>query len=318
MKLVRYLILVLACLWPAAVAAGERQMTDLDAGWRFLRGDMAGAEVPAFDDRAWQRVDLPHSFNAQDGAIMDYYRGPAWYRRQVTLAPKPGTRAYIEFDGAALTTEIWVNGVKAGRHEGGYARFRFDITDLVKPGRNVLAVRVDNARQAGVAPLSGDFTVFGGLYRDVRLVTTGDLHIDMLDFGGPGVYVATPEVTTDRAEVRWTVRVSNDRGAAAEVTINAQIGGAEAHKTITVAAHSTAVAMLEADLAHPHLWQGAADPYLYRSEVTVVAGGKTVDDMTVPVGLRDIRIDPDRGVLLNGRPYDVHGVNLHLAMRPGK
>ena len=121
-----FLLLVSA----GAAIAMPRQVQPLDDGWRFIRQDVVGAEMPAFDDRTWQRLTLPHTFNADgEGADKDRdYRGPAWYRHAFTHKGHPGTRTFIEFDGAHLATELWLNGEKVGLHEGGYARFRFDLT----------------------------------------------------------------------------------------------------------------------------------------------------------------------------------------------
>ena len=110
---------------------------------------------------------------------------PAWPCR------RGAHRSYLQFDGANLVTDVYVDGRHVGRHEGGYSGFRFDVTDFLRPGLpTVVAVAVDNRRDPAVAPLDGDFDLSGGLYRDVHLMVTGAVHVDALDYGGPGVYVA--------------------------------------------------------------------------------------------------------------------------------
>ena len=174
----------------AAQAAGtSREAAMLSAEWRFAKGDHPGAAEPAFDDAAWTRVTLPHTFNAGESGEGDYYRGPGWYRRAFEVAAiEPGRRLYVQFDGAALVADVHLNGAAVCRHEGGHAAFRCDLTAHLRPGRNVLAVRVDNSATRVVSPLGGDFTVFGGLYRPVSLIETDAVHFDLLDHGGPGVY----------------------------------------------------------------------------------------------------------------------------------
>lgn len=97
-----------------------------------------------------------------------------------------GKSVFIEFEGANTVTELYVNGCFAGRHEGGYSAFRFDITRVIRlDGENVFAVRVDNAPTGHIAPITnqGDFTKMGGIYRDVNIITVEPVHIDLMDFG---------------------------------------------------------------------------------------------------------------------------------------
>jgi Glycosyl hydrolases family 2, TIM barrel domain/Glycosyl hydrolases family 2, sugar binding domain/Glycosyl hydrolases family 2 len=305
-----------------------RSSRQLDEGWRFSCGDISGAELPAYDAQDWQVVSVPHSY---DTAEVDRghhpYRGPAWYRLNVTLR-KPATdeRVYLEFDAAALTAEVWLNGTLLGQHRGGFARFRFEVTQAVQEGKNLIAVRTDNRGQDDVVPLGGDYTLFGGLYRSVRLVTTRDLHIDMLDDGGPGAYVATSDVSSAGARVDWMVRVANDRDSAAQVKLRVRLFDAQHRQVsapvqdVAVPAHQRTLTRLSVPLDHPHLWQAVTDPYLYTAHVEVddAVSGARLDQIEVPVGIRNVRMDPNGGVLLNGRPYTVHGVNIHQSQRPGR
>ena len=314
------LCLATLCLAPIPATAGPRATIPLTT-WTFAKGDSTTAQAPDFDDHAWEKVRLPHTYNAADGADGGgYYRGPAWYRtRLVAPARKVGQRAFLEFDGAALVSEVWVNGRPVGRHAGGYAGFRFDVSDVIVAGANLVTVRVNNARDPAVAPLGGDFTVFGGLYRPVRLVVTEAIHVDMLDHGGPGVYATPSAVSAEGADLSVRVRVRNDQPGAARVAVRSRLldaGGktvATLSKTLDVAPGTVTPVILTARVTAPRLWRGRADPYLYRLATTVGA-----DTVTVPVGFRSIAVDPARGLLLNGQPYGVHGVNLFHAGRPTK
>ncbi len=321
-----FVILAMMIAGPAAVAAPVRAVQDLDAGWRFVRRDVAGASEAQFDDRAWSRVSLPHTWNATDGDDGGtYYRGAGWYRRTLVISPGAlGACRYLEFDGAALAADVWINGVHVGRHEGGFARFRFAVTPYLKAGANVLAVRVDNSALPDIAPLSGDFTVFGGIDRDVRLVTTADIHFDMMDYGSSGVRFRQSEVSAQSARLGWTARVANDAERPAEVTVTVHLKDAAHHEVATVTQtaslppHAVTPVDLAATLARPHLWQGVADPYLYTATVDIRAGKTVVDSEDFQVGLRAIRFEAGKGLILNGQPYGVHGVDVHQVMRPGK
>ncbi|MET3665360.1 glycoside hydrolase family 2 TIM barrel-domain containing protein [Caulobacter sp. 1776] len=314
------LVLAAVCL-AAPVSAAPRQVWPLDAGWRFLKADAPEAAKTDYEDQGWASIALPHTFNAADGADGGgYYRGPAWYRRTLDApAPKAGERSYLEFDGAALVADVWVNGRLVGRHEGGYARFRFDVTDALRPGANVLAVRVDNSASKTVAPLGGDFTVFGGLYRSVRLVRTADLHLDMLDYGGPGAYARA-----EGGRVKLTARVRNDRAQAARLDVTARLNDAAGkivlrlRTQVVVRPGETAPVTLSGVVNRPRSWDGRRDPYLYRLTTSVVEGGRVRDAVTTPLGFRTLTLDPARGARLNGRPIGLHGVNLFHSGRPDR
>ncbi|MGW8392611.1 glycoside hydrolase family 2 TIM barrel-domain containing protein [Pseudoduganella sp. HUAS MS19] len=306
-----HLLISCALLTPVAAVAQARQATPLDADWLFHK----------VGDHGWQAVTLPHSY--------DSYRGPAWYSRTLQLPRvRKGERHYLEFDGALLVAEAWINGRAAGRHAGGFARFRFDITDLLQAGENKLVVRVDNAPGAAIAPLAGDYTLSGGLYRKVRLVTTGDLHFDMLDYGGPGVYFKPYAISRERASLAWTARVSNDRSHPVRTVVTARLRDAAqrvvatARKTVTISPRRTVEVDLRATLPAPRLWQGVPDPYLYTSEAELAEEGdaqaRLLDKLSFAAGIRDIQLDPQRGLLLNGASYRVHGVNVHQTSLPGK
>ena len=323
----RAFVAALALLMLNALAqAAVRSTTALDGPWRFQRADVAGAEAPGFDDTAWSTVSLPHTYNGVDGeAGGAYYRGPAWYRMALELpSASPGRRRFLEFDGAALVADVWVNGRHAGRHEGGYARFRFDVTQLLQPGRNTLAVRVDNAGQQTVAPLGGDFTIFGGLYRRVRLIETAAQHVDLLDHGGPGLQVDAVPLPDAAARLQVAVRVRNDAAQSQRLGLRLTLRDAQGRVVVrhqqAVRAAADAIELQRATLtlAQARLWQGVHDPYLYRLSTELLKRGKVIDAVEVPVGIRRVEVDPQRGMLLNGKPYALHGVNYFHPGRPGK
>ncbi|MEQ0560112.1 glycoside hydrolase family 2 TIM barrel-domain containing protein [Amycolatopsis sp. NEAU-NG30] len=309
---------------PAAVAAPAghaRAETVLATGWKFHLGDVAGAADADFDDSSWTPVSLPHTWNAADGADGggNYRRDVGWYRTRLAVPPG-GRRVFLQFDGANLVTDVYVGGRHAGRHEGGYSGFRFDITDLAPAGRPVpVAVAVDNRKNPDVAPLDGDFTLFGGLYRDVRLVVTDPVHVDALDYGGPGVFVRQKALTDAVADVDVTTRVTNDTAVPRRIPVRTVVRDAARRvvavsaTVVTVGAGRTVPVVSPVRVLRPHRWNGVRDPYLY--SVTAEAGG---DAVTVPLGLRTVAVDPERGFFLNGVPYPLHGVNTQLPSRPDR
>ena len=322
----RALLLAATLLVTMSAAHAERQAWPLDDGWRFLRADVAAAAQPGFDDAAWARVQLPHTWNGRDGeAGGDYYRGPGWYRRELQRPPVAGgQRFFLQFDGAALRAEIWVNGQLAGRHDGGYAAFRVDISRWLLAGRNQIAVRVDNATAKHVAPLGGDFTVFGGLYRGVKLLAVPAAHFDLLDDGGPGVYVSADDVSAERAQLTVRARVRNEGAQASRLALRFKLSDAQGRQVaqgeqaLEAAPGTTMVAEQPWTLPRPHLWQAQADPHQYMLKAELLDGAAVLDTVALPVGVRSVHIDAQRGLLLNGQPYAVRGVNLFHSGRPGQ
>jgi beta-galactosidase len=332
---------VLASLvsWPAWCGA-ERTIVDLDGGWRFkLVKGLSGAEAPGFDDSRWAKVDVPHNWNRIGNAGLvrspdtNMTQGAGWYRLRFKTPPSPpGSRYFLQFDGAGAIADVWLNGRYLGEHKGAFSRFRFDASAAIDPhGDNVLAVKADNSRPEpgsptqDVIPLGGDFFVFGGLYRDVSLVVTQPVHVDLLDFGGPGLYAHAVEIASDRATVAVVARLANDTAQSQTIRTKAEIEDASGtrvaatpDRVIAIPANGGATFETQLRVAHPRLWRGRKDPYLYRVVVTLRGSDGTVLDRVVqPLGLRTIAFDPDKGFFLNGEHLLLKGVSLHQD-RPGK
>ncbi|RYD60550.1 MAG: glycoside hydrolase family 2 protein, partial [Sphingomonadales bacterium] len=316
------------------LAAAHAEDIPLEQGWRFIKQDVRGAEAAGFDDSGWTGVRVPHTYNAEDSGIGGakargepegvYYRGPAWYRLTIDHAPRPDTRYLLHFGGATLKADVWLNGRKLGSHVGGYAAFRFDATDMLKAGRNTLAVRVDNARNTDYAPLNGDFNIFGGLYRGVKLIAVPALHIDRLDHAGPGVQARTTALAARSATVAAKVQVRNDRTAAARLDVRSRIVDAEgrivatATTPLSLSAGQAGAVDQQFTLTNPKRWEGRKSPYLYRVVSEVVDGGRAIDSQSVPLGVRTIAVETNGTVRLNGAPYRLHGVNLQHPTRFGR
>jgi len=317
------------------VGSGSRVDTNLNAGWSFQRADVPFAEALSFDDAAWPVLDLPHTWNAldgQDGPATPYYRGIGWYRKHYAVpAALQGRRLYLQFDGSNILTDVFVNGKAAGSHAGGYAAFRFDLTDLVVYGAdNVIAVKVNNAAGAdlnhalipgsptvNVPPLTADYTFFGGLYRSVHLLSTPALAISPMDFGSSGVYVAQANVSAAAADLTITVKLSNEKDSAATASLkatvldaaNAEVASATA--TQAVPPHGKADGKLSTTLMNPRLWDGLSDPYLYSVRVDLLDGTSVLDSVSVPLGVRSYSLSPSGGFALNGKALSLYGVNKH-------
>lgn len=316
-----------------------RSTVELRDGWRFKQDDaLTGAEAPGFDDATWSTVSVPHTWNRvghylapRDAASnradqIDKTQGIGWYRLSFTpAAGSAGKQAWLEFDAASRTAEVWLNGVRLGAHRGGFSRFRLDATRALKPGvANVLVVKTDNSKPvlggstADTLPLSGDFFVHGGLYRPVRLVFTDPVHVEMLDFGGAGVYARTVSIAGGTAQVAVVTKLRNVTAEPARLTVVARLidraGAVAAEHSVPVVVSASSATEVPQSLTvnRAKLWQGVADPYLYRLSVEIrTAGGRVLDTVDQSFGIREMRVDADKGFFLNGKPYRVHGVGLH-------
>ena len=320
-RLLLFSVLSFALVGLRAALQVERQSADLSQGWKFaLKPDGTGFERIEFDDTRWASVQIPHCWNAIDGQDggSNYVRGDGWYRLKFPGSNAwQGRRVFFECDGANKVAEVWLNGHLLGRHAGGYARFRFDLTPALSTDReNFLVIRVNNEAN-GIVPLGGDFTMFGGIYRHVRLVAVEPVHLALLDYGSSGVYLETHDITPDRALVDLRVLVTNDTGAATNVVVRTTLRDASGLTVIGVntpaelPAGKTSSIKTTLTLPHPQLWQGRTSPYLYHAEVVVLIAGRETDRVTESFGVRTMAFDPATGFTLNGHPYSLHGVNRH-------
>lgn len=307
-----------------ALAVDGRRSIDLDPGWKFIRKDVPGAAKAAFDDANWSTVNIPHTWNAIDGADGPpaYYRGPGWYRRHLSGPAvgldQPGTTLVLRFNAACSVADVFVNGKPAGEHKGAFAAFNLNVTNLInRTGDNVIAVRVDNAKRPDVPPLAGDFTMYGGLYRSVSLMVLNDVSINPFDDGSPGVFIRQSHVSDASATVSVTTELRNADSQPKPVSVRVDVIDANgqvvttATSPITIPASGTTSVVNPLSLDHPHLWNGVKGPYLYHARITVLDGGKQVDAITQPLGLRTFHVDPNKGLFLNGKHYALHGVNRH-------
>ena len=268
-----------------------RKTTILNDNWLFRYHD--GTETV---------LNIPHTWNNLDGQDGggDYWRGTCVYEKDFPM-PAHGADelVYLQFDGVNASAKVILNGAVVMTHDGGYSTFRADITAYLKE-TNHLVVEVDNSKNDRVYPQKADFTFYGGIYRDVKLLTVNKNHFDLDYHGGPGLAV-TPTVQDKNAAVRvrtWNnapqgrvfVRLLDHRG-------NPVAEGMGSDITLTI--------------ENVHLWDGIRDPYLYTCEALLVVNGADADFVSSSFGVRSFHVDPQKGFFLNGRSYPLRGVCRH-------
>lgn len=268
-----------------------------------------------------RRVDLPHTWNAQDALSgkPDYKRGIGNYDKKLFIRSEwKGKRLFLRFEGANCVSNVFINGKQIGEHRGGYGAFIFEITDKVNYGKNnTVLVRVNNGEQLDVMPLVGDFNFYVGIYRDVHLLVTEDICISPLDYASPGVYLFQQHVGEKQAAVLARINLSNGTEHPRQATLRLQVKEGDkvvyqADKKVTVAPHtSVQPEEMSFTLLNPRLWNGREDPFMYQTVITLVKDGKEIDKVEQPLGLRYYATDADRGFFLNGKHLPLHGVCRH-------
>ena len=270
-----------------------RKSVLMNAGWEFTGPD--GTKTP---------LDLPHTWNALDGQDggNDYWRGSCLYEKYFdTPEFAPDERVYLEFRGVNASAKVELNGEPVTTHDGGYSTFRSDITDLVGE-TNHLKVWADNSRNDRVYPQKADFTFYGGIYRDVFLITVNEKHFDMDYFGGPGIRVtAKPTDNYTKGDVRVETYTNCKEG---EVSI--RIRDAEENVVAEGSGRN-----LSLQIENVRLWDGRKSPCLYTAEASLVVDGEEKDRIETRFGVRDFHCDPKKGFFLNGHRYPLHGVSRH-------
>lgn len=308
----RLVSVVLFMLYGMSMFA-QRQDILLNNDWnfRFSHQVQKGTEV---------RVDLPHTWNAQDALSgkIDYKRGIGNYEKNLFIRPEwKGKRLFIRFEGVNNIADVFINRRHIGEHRGGYGAFIFEITGKVEYGKeNSILVRVNNGEQLDIMPLVGDFNFYGGIYRDVHLLITDETCISPLDYASPGVRLIQDSVSHRYAKVRATVDLSNGSSGNQEVELNVRLLDGqrvvkEGTKNVNLSGNEVMQQELTFEIDQPHLWNGRQDPFLYQAEVTLFRNGQMVDRVTQPLGLRFYRIDPDKGFFLNGKHLPLQGVCRH-------
>ncbi len=251
-----------------------------------------------------EKLNLPHTWNALDGQDGgdDYLRSVATYETEFQKPDFDPDRevVYLQFDGVNSQAEVFLNRQSVCTHEGGYSTFRADITALLME-ENELTVKVDNRKNDRVYPQKADFTFYGGIYREVKLLIVNKHHFDLDYFGGSGI-----QVTAKPAEnyTKGLVNIKTWHNSDGKVTLT--ILDADGNAVATGAG-----ADADLEITNVTLWDGLNDPYLYTVKACLTVNGEAVDEISARFGVRDFAADPQKGFFLNGRSYPLRGVCRH-------
>ena len=268
-----------------------RKITNINEGWSFTK------------DGVTEKINLPHTWNNLDGqgGAESYDRCRCVYERTI---PFFDGRVYLEINGANTVAEVFVNGIYIGSHENGYAMFRFELTDFLKDGDNEIRIIVDNTANEFLYPEMADFTFYGGLYRDVNIISdVSKSHFSLLDMSLCGMYI------TPKADGRIFVKTlieGSCKGLTKEFIITDAEGNEVAKREVD--AEVDAVKLF---IDEPVFWNGTKNPYLYTMTARLKENGEVIDEISDRFGVRDFNFDAEKGFFLNGEPVKMKGVSRH-------
>ncbi len=259
------------------------------------------AQVPdiSTDGIPGQTVTLPHTWYSDE----EQYKGLCVYEKEIPRAE--GEQLFLSFDAADQACTVYVNGVFCGGHKGGYSRFRIPIPAEAVEDTLRVRVFVENRVNEDICPSFGDFTVFGGLYRGADLLVCGRNHFDLCYYG------------TDGLIVRASLNDKGDGLLALEPHAVCEDGGRIAYTvtdgegSVVCAAEASADETVTLTVPQPRLWNGRGESSLYTVRAVLYVNGTECDAAALRTGFRCVELTGDRGLLLNGRPYPLHGVAKH-------
>lgn len=297
----------------------QSAIQSLNDGWVFSE-----------DNQHWQAVALPHTWNTDAYSTRDYKQGKCYYKRKLQTTNK---RHFLKLEAAYKTSAIYINGKKMGEHRGGYTASVFDLTPYLDSLKtNELLIAVDNADQH-VAPISADFTFMGGIYRNVKLITTQQQHFSMTEDGADGVFVRTSQVNIEKANVSVIARLRNDAAADKDCYVvntlyapDGKVVSTQRKRICLLAGQTIQNVMNLQQVKHPILWS-PEHPNLYRVKTILIDAEKHRDSLQKSmesvldvqehyIGMRWCEFDAQKGFYLNGKPYKLNGMCRHQDMRP--
>ncbi len=300
----------------AARAATDSRAVSFDKGWKFTLGDSVAYSEPGADDSSWRPLDLPHDWAIEGEFSKDNPSGTGggalpggvgWYRKSFTMpADWNGKQVYVDFDGAYMNSTVFINGHELGTRPYGYASFSYDLTPWLHPGRNVIAVRVDNAEQPNSRWYSGC-----GIYRHVWLRVLDPLHIATW-----GVFVEQKKVDSDAAVLDIHTDVVNNLSHPVRAVLKVEVISPDGRKVAGVsearefAPGQETVVDCPVTVADPQLWS-VRNPHLYTVVNTIEVDGRVADRMATKTGFRFLDFDARKGFSLNGERMKINGVCLH-------
>ena len=306
-------LLAIVVMFVVTSLQAQREMKTINDNWEFRKSI----------DESWESVNLPHTFNIDAYQQRNYYQGKGFYRRTLVLPEIVAERRYyMKIDAASKAANIRVNGKEVGSHVGGYTACIVDITEYIRK-ENLIEITVDNGRK-DVTPISADFTFWGGIYRDVWLISTPKQHFNMSNMGSDGIFISTPVVNEKRGVLKVKCEVTNDSHESSILEVRSAIYSPQGKLLQTIkqkqklkSGETYIFENTSGAIESPDLWSPET-PSLYLVKTTLVdpKSGKLLDEKNHKVGFRWFTFDGSKGFFLNGKSYKLRGLNRHQDQAP--
>lgn len=288
--------------------------------WKFHFGEAENAFNTDFNDSEWRTLDIPHDFQFEQpwdqsagGARGFKAMSTGWYRKSFKADKSwKDKKVLIDFEGIMLTGEAWLNGKRIGRTDYGYLGFESDISKLINyDGDNIIAVRASTGKTGSSRWYTG-----GGLFRDVNLIIK-----DNISVARHGVFITTPKVSSNKAQVNVQVEVEGIRSKRLDIEVKASIydpNGNKIVETTTMTPHNSKLLAVEiplpaVEINSPKLWS-CESPNLYSAEISLSQNGKIIDIVKEKFGIRTIEFSKEFGFKLNGKKVFLKGISNHHDM----
>lgn len=318
-----FLFFILFCNHTFATA--QREILTINDKWKFYKGECLNAFEYDYNDSLWQNINIPHCWNEDAYATNQYYKGSAWYRRKLTIPLGwKNKEIFLKLDGVNKFCEVFINGECVGKHSGGYSAYILNITKYVLTDRsNTIAIRVDNSRE-DIPPFSGDFTSFGGIYRDIWLISVPYQHFNFTNYGSDATYVSTPLVSEEKGIVEIQTEIKNSLSTASNLEIIYNIYNPYdsllqvfKKELFLKGKESLCVTQSSRSIEKPLLWSPET-PNLYKVEIELrnLENHKILDRQSHYIGFRWFNFDGEKGFFLNGKPYKLRGICRHQDQKP--
>lgn len=289
----------------------QRLSLSFDYDWLFLHQQ----DMDSSQKNDWIPITIPHTWNNDAYTQMNYDRGQYWYLKIFSIPQSmQGKELYVRFDAVNSYAEVYLNGKLVKSHSGGYTAFNVHLPADLMEDTNVLSVKVDN-QNVNIPPLSGDFTIFGGIYRHVHLIALDKIHFDMENHGSSGLFISTPQVSKAQARIQITGSLTNPDKKPVEIKVQIKDGAREVASVSKTTFTAGYWQMDDIILRNPELWS-PAKPNLYSVKTQLIRDNIVVDEISQDLGLRWFSADTKNGFMLNGAPLKLMGTNRHQDQYP--
>jgi len=318
-----FFLLFIFCLYLSGFSQTTLNKEQINSNWKYSNSNDSNFALPGYDESSWISVNIPHTWNTTDitDETKGYRRAISWYRKHFSISKiEAEQKILLQFDAVSIKAAVFVNGILAKTHLGAYTAFKVDITDLIKVGDNVIAVKVDNSASLSeeVPPVGADFSMSGGIGRSVYLLKMNKVGFDVETYSSPGVFVETPVVSEKSAIVRAHGNVKNETSVTHQLIVSHEItdNNGLVIKRIQKLVQLRPNRILNFDesfpeLKNPKLWSPDS-PVLYQLHSTIkdAKTNRIWHDITQSFGIRWFSAD-NTGFYINGKKLKLRGAARH-------